>query len=157
MAETTFDLSDPGAVRALFDGITSPDELRDILDAPGADDAAIDEFIGIVGTEQFLDRVFDLMCAHFAGERAGGESGVVQWNVKARGDKHPYHLEVRDGTAVRHTGPAASPRVTLTVTAPDLLRVCAGKLAGVQAVMTGKMKLSGDMMWGAKLPGWFNI
>ncbi|WP_019629751.1 SCP2 sterol-binding domain-containing protein [Actinomadura atramentaria] len=157
MTETAIDLDDTEAVHALFDRIASPAELRGILDAPGADESTIEGFVAVIGAERLLDRVFDLMCEHFVGERAGGESGVVQWNVRAGGAEYSYHLTVADGAATRSSGPADKPRVTLNLTAGDLLRLCAGKLSGVQAVMSGKIKLQGDMMWGAKLPGWFNI
>ncbi|MFC0037728.1 SCP2 sterol-binding domain-containing protein [Actinomadura rayongensis] len=157
MTEIAIDLNDTAAVNALFDEIASPAELRGILDAPGADEGTINGFVGVIGAERLLDRVFDLMAGHFVAARAGNESGVVQWNVRVDGTEHVYHVVVENGTATRHSGPADKPRVTLTLTAADLLRLCAGKLSGVQAVMSGKIKLAGDMMWGAKLPGWFNI
>ncbi len=48
------------------------------------------------------------------------------------------------------------PRVALTLAAPDFLRLITGKLNGVNAFMSGKLKLKGDMMLAQTMQGWFD-
>ena len=38
---------------------------------------------------------------------------------------------------------------------PDFLRFLTGQLDGMQAFMTGKLKLSGDMMFAQSMQAWF--
>lgn len=156
MSDELPELSDPDGLVELVTNVSTPDELRTLLDTPGVDDELIDQFIDAVGPEKVLDRVFDLMGKHFVPARAGAESGVVQWNVGTTGGQWKYALTIADGRAVGERGVSEGARVTLTVAAPTLLRLCSGRLDGVNAFLSGKVKLTGDMMFGAKIPGWFD-
>ena len=49
-------------------------------------------------------------------------------------------------------GPA---KTTLTLNAADFLRLITGKLNGMQAFMSGKLKIGGDMMFAQVMQGWF--
>src|SRR5438132_1209472 len=49
-------------------------------------------------------------------------------------------------------GPA---RVTLALAFPDFLRLVSGKLDGMQAFFSGKLKVSGDMMFAQTMQSWF--
>ena len=69
-------------------------------------------------------------------------SGTYQIKVEAA------QCEVSKGT----TDPA---RVTLTLALPDFLRLVSGKLNGVQAYFTGRLKVSGDAMFAQTMQGWF--
>jgi putative sterol carrier protein len=62
---------------------------------------------------------------------------------------------VADGTCTVAQGNAEPARVTLGMTLPDFLRFLTGKLDGMQAFMTGKLKLSGDMMFAQSMQAWF--
>lgn len=156
MSGTVPDLGDPDRLREMLESITSPAQLRDLLDAPGVDDALIEGFVSAAGAETVLDRVFGLMGEHFVAERAGSASGVVRWDVRRPDGTLGYGLTIRDGAAIAERGTPSDPAVTLTMSVPTLLRLCAGRLDGVKAFMTGKIKLSGDMMFGARLAGWFD-
>ncbi|QKG26823.1 SCP2 sterol-binding domain-containing protein [Actinomadura verrucosospora] len=156
MSSTVPDLGDTEQLKTLLEDVASPDQLRELLDAPGVDDAMIDGFVAAVGAEGVLDKVFGLMGEHFVAERAGNDAGVIRWDVTAPGGTLSYGLSIRDGAAIGERGAPDGPKVTLTLSVPTLLRLCAGRLNGVQGFMTGQIKLSGDMMFGAKLPGWFD-
>ena len=71
------------------------------------------------------------------------------------GAPHTYQLKIAGGKCEIVKGRADTPRVTLTLALPDFLRVVAGKLPPVQAFMSGKLKLSGDMMIATAMQGWF--
>jgi len=143
---------DSSVLEALAEQISTPGELRQLLSLSGGNDSIIEQFVAKAGTDQMLDRVFSLFGSRFLPERAGGDTGIVEWHIKTLDGEKVYHLTISDGTAVGARGPAEKPRTTLTMSAPDLLRLCSGTLDGVTAFMNNKIKLAGDMMFGAKLP-----
>lgn len=148
---------EPADLAAVAEQISAPGELRRLLDVAGDDEELINDFIARAGADLMLDRVFSLMGTRFVGERIGPESGVVQWDVDTPDGERSYHLTIADGRAEGARGAADRPRITLRMSAYDLLRLCAGTLGGATGFMTGKIKLTGDMMFGAKLPSVFDI
>jgi putative sterol carrier protein len=52
-------------------------------------------------------------------------------------------------------GAAGPARVTLALAFPDFLRLVSNKLDGMQAFFSGKLKLTGDMMFAQTMQGWF--
>jgi putative sterol carrier protein len=52
-------------------------------------------------------------------------------------------------------GAAESPRVTLALNLPDFLRMMTGELNGMQAFTSGRLKISGDLMFSQALASWF--
>ncbi|MFD0688572.1 SCP2 sterol-binding domain-containing protein [Actinomadura fibrosa] len=156
MSDTLPDLGDAGRLKQTLAEVESPEQLRELLDTPGVDDALIEGFVAAVGAADVLDKVFALMGEHFVPERAGKDGGVVRWDVRTPSGPLTYTLTIADGTAAGERGAPAAPKVTLGLTVPTLLRLCSGRLPGVEGFMTGKIKLSGDMMFGAKLAGWFD-
>ena len=50
---------------------------------------------------------------------------------------------------------AEEARVTLMMNLPDYVRMMAAELDGMQAYMTGKLKIAGDIMFSQNLSLWF--
>ncbi|MFC4913974.1 SCP2 sterol-binding domain-containing protein [Actinomadura gamaensis] len=148
--------SEAGDFGQLLEAVSTPAELRELLHADGVDDKVIVEFVRAAGVDEVLDRIFGLMGSRFVPEKAGGGAGSVQWNVKTPDGTRTYHLDIADGRAAGGRGAPAKPTVTLGVSLVSLLRLCTGELNGVTGVMTGKIKISGDMMFGAKMQSWFD-
>ena len=65
-------------------------------------------------------------------------------------------LDVAGGACTVSKGAAKEATVALTLAAPDFLRLITGKLNGVNAFMSGKLKLKGDMMLAQTMQGWFD-
>jgi alkyl sulfatase BDS1-like metallo-beta-lactamase superfamily hydrolase len=149
-------MADDDTLRGMLEQVRTPQELQRLLDTPGVDDQVIDEFVTAVGADAVLDRVFDLMGSRFLPEKAGDDAGVVQWNVDTAEGRRVYHVTIGGGQAEGARGVPDKPRTTLTMSTPNLMRLCAGKLSGVTGVMTGKIKIGGDMMFGAKMQGFFD-
>ena len=82
---------------------------------------------------------------------------MIQYDVNAAGGKHSYQLKVADGKASLQKGAPESARVTLTLSAPDFLRLVTGKLNGQTAFFQGKLKLAGDMMFAQTMQSWFKM
>ena len=133
--------------------IGSRDELAAMIE--GKSDDEINAGVAERGTEKVLGQILAYMATRFVPERAGGQSAVIGWDVTSPEGTHQYQLKVADGTCTAVSGSAEPARVTLGMALPDFLRFLTGKIDGMQAFMTGKLKLSGDMMFAQSMQSWF--
>jgi putative sterol carrier protein len=134
--------------------IGSRDELAAMIE--GKSDDEINAGIAERGTDTVLGQIFDHMAKEsFRPDRAGNQSAVVGWDITSPEGTHSYQLKVADGTCTVVPGNAEPARVTLSMALPDFLRFVTGKLDGMQAFMTGKLKLAGDMMFAQSMQAWF--
>ena len=128
-------------------------ELADSLE--GRSDEEILQGVQAQGVDTVLDQIFDGMKAAFLPAKAGAQSAVIQYDVNAGGKVHTYQLKCGDGKCELVKGAGGPARVTLALSMADFLRLVSGKLNGMQAFMTGKLKLTGDMMFAQVMQGWF--
>jgi putative sterol carrier protein len=77
---------------------------------------------------------------------AAGTSAVLQFNTSK-----PAYITIKDSTATVTEGSAPGPDVTLIMADDDLIALLKGELNGMQAFMTGKLQLEGDMMLAQRL------
>ena len=131
----------------------NPEALGQLLE--GRSDDEINEFVKAAGVETVLNQVFDAMQERFLPEKAAGQAAVVQWDIAAPDGALSYQFKVADGAASWSKGSEETPRVTLAFSLPDFLRFVAGQLDGMQAFMSGKLRLQGDMMFAQTLQAWF--
>jgi putative sterol carrier protein len=132
-------ISNPADLAKAIDG-KSDDEINKALDGQYDKTAA---------------QVFEGMKEHFLPEKAAGQSAVIQYDVKAPDGVHTYQIKVEAGKCEISKGSSGPARVTLALAFPDFLRLVSGKLNGMQAFFSGKLKLSGDMMFAQTMQGWF--
>ena len=130
------------------------DDLAAMIE--GKSDDEINAGVAERGTEKVLGQILAYMATRFVPERAGGQSAVIGWDVTSPEGTHQYQLKVADGTCTAVSGSAEPARVTLGMALPDFLRFLTGKIDGMQAFMTGKLKLSGDMMFAQSMQAWFS-
>ena len=105
--------------------------------------------------EALLDGMFDGMKAAFDPSAAAGQSAVIQYAIDTPAGEMQYQLNVADGNCEVAKGPAENARVTLALNMPDFLRMMTGELNGMQAFTSGKLKISGDLMFSQVLASWF--
>ncbi len=106
--------------------------------------------------ETLLDGVFDAMKAGFNPSKAAGQSAVIQYIIDSPAGEMHYHLNVEEGACGLAKGPAENPRVTLAFSLPNFLRMVTGELNGMQAFTSGKLKITGDLMFSQVLATWFS-
>jgi len=128
-------------------------EMNDL--AAGRTAGVVLEELSAPDTEALLDRVFTAMEQGFQPDRAKDVAAVVQWNVKAPETQYSYHMIFDHGTCRALRGPAENPRTTLTLSLPDFLRFIGGDLSSMKALMTGKLKAKGDILFGKHHEGFF--
>src|SRR5438105_12731973 len=134
--------------------IGSRDELAAMIE--GKSDDEINAGVAERGTEKVLGQIFEYMATRFQPDKAAGQSAVVGWDITAPDGKHSYQLKVDDGTCTVVQGTPDPARVTLMMALPDFLRFLTGALDGMQAFMTGKLQLAGDMMFAQSMQVWFS-
>lgn len=106
--------------------------------------------------EALLDGVFEAMRSAFDPSKAVGQDAVIQYAIDGSAAKLNYQLNVKDGVCDVSKGTADDPRVTMALSLPNFVRMSTGELNGMQAFMSGKLKISGDLMFSQSLASWFN-
>ena len=107
------------------------------------------------GTAGLLDEIFGTMPKAFLPDKARGQSADFQYRIKAGEEQFEYFVRIHDGACETGRGTVDDPRVTMTVGLPEFLRLITGKLHGMQAFLTGKVKISGDTFYAGKFDNWF--
>jgi len=134
-------VSSASELAAQVKGRSDEEILEDILDQPGVD--------------AVLDGVFRGMAEAFLPKAAQGQAAVIQYDITVPAGLMSYQLDVKDGVCSLTRGTEKSPRVTLGLSLADFLRLVTGDLDGMQAFMSGKLKLSGDLMFSQTIQTWF--
>lgn len=135
-----FNVEDQAGLAALIEG-KSDEEINAVLSA--------------AGPETVVDQVMDAMQTRFQPDAAAGQSAIIQWDIAGPDGTISRQVRVADGacTVAKDTNEAA--RVTLALSQPDFLRFISGQLDGMQAFMSGKLKISGDLMFAQTMQTWF--
>ncbi|MFD7905499.1 SCP2 sterol-binding domain-containing protein [Kitasatospora sp. NPDC059722] len=108
------------------------------------------------GVPAALDTVYEQLASTFNPAKAGGESGVFQYEVATAGGVQEYHLVVADGACTVGKGTREDADVVIGVKVVDMLLMATGKLSGQKAFVTGKLKLRGNAFFGMKQGEWFD-
>lgn len=89
--------------------------------------------------------VFSRMPEVFNPHAAQELDAVFQFEIHGEGGG-TWNVAVQEGTCSIEDGVHENPRVTITMSADDWLALVNRRLNGVQAFMTGKLKVRGDLM-----------
>lgn len=88
--------------------------------------------------------ISQMMVESFVPDKAQGVNAIVQFELTGD-DGGNFWLDIADGGITAHDGVAPSPKTTIKSTAEDYVKIATGEMNGMQAVMSGKLKISGDM------------
>ncbi len=101
-----------------------------------------------------IAELFEQMPSVFNPAAAAGMNKTFQWNIT--GDEAGvWAFRIDNGQGEVIPGGVEKPDVTFTISDKDWLAITEGKLDGMNAFMTGKLKVSGDMMLAMKLQNLF--
>jgi len=100
--------------------------------------------------------VFARLSEGFSASAAGGVDVVYQFNITGE-EGGAWNVTVKNGTCKVFEGNHNSPTVTLRMSGETLVAVINGKLGGMQAYFTGKIKVSGDFSQVSRIPELFSL
>lgn len=123
--------------------------------AGNTEDEQLEAVIRGMDTKKVLDKVFVGFAERFVPDRAQGVEAVVQFVVTDQGQEHPHTVEIKGGECRTEPGRAESPKSTLTLGLVPFIRLLTGQADGMKLFMTGKLKVNGDLLFAARVPGFF--
>ena len=103
---------------------------------------------------QAVRATFTGMVARFAPEKAAGLTATIAFNLSGE-NGGLFWIKVADGAAETGEGSVASADMTVHASADDWFAVAIGELNPMQAFMTGKLKIQGDMGLAMKMQSLF--
>ena len=101
-----------------------------------------------------IAELFEQMPSVFNPAAAAGMNKTFQWNITGE-EAGVWAFKILNGQGEVIPGGVEKPDITLTVSDKDWLAITEGKLDGMNAFMTGKLKVAGDMMLAMKLQSLF--
>ncbi len=94
--------------------------------------------------------LFPAMVDRFLPEKAGDMSATILFDLS--GDNGGFYwIKIADGAATTGAGELSDPAMTVKASADDWFAVATGQTNAMQAFMTGKLKILGDMGLAMKL------
>lgn len=92
--------------------------------------------------------IIETMNSKFNAAAAAGLDLIFQFNIE---DGDTYHLIVKDGTCAVAAGENDDANVTLIMNTDTFGGIASGETDGMQAFMSGQLRVEGDMMLATKL------
>lgn len=108
-----------------------------------------------VGSDRGLKLMFGQMMQRFEPEKAKRFDGEVQYEIAVNGTVKPWTIMIVDRKATARPGFASDPKVTVSVSAPDLARLAVREIDRGQALVTGQLQVTGDIAFAQQLPDMF--
>jgi putative sterol carrier protein len=109
-----------------------------------------------MATQEEVSSIFTGMCERLKPEKAEGMDATIQFDLT--GDNGGlYWIKIADGACTTGEGQAENPKMTLKASANDYFDVATGKLNAMQAFMSGKLKIQGDMGLAMKMQSMFSM
>ncbi len=99
---------------------------------------------------------FEQMPSVFNPAAAAGMNKTLQWNITGE-QAGVYAAKIENQTIEVIPGGVEKPDITFTISDKDWLAITEGKLDAMNAFMTGKLKIAGDMMLAMKVPNLFPV
>ncbi|MGH3799072.1 MAG: SCP2 sterol-binding domain-containing protein [Pseudonocardiaceae bacterium] len=111
-----------------------------------------------------LDRIFSRMAGQFRPENAPGSDSAIHWRLTdgPHGDEvyETWITGIQDSAAPQCSTskePSHDPRVTLTMSGEQFLKLVSGNSSPAMMFVTGKMTLDGDIGFAAQLTEIFDM
>ena len=103
-----------------------------------------------------VNETFEAMPGRFRADKAAGTNATIQYDISGDGGG-TWNAVIKDGACAVTPGAAASPNLTLQISAQDWLDMLSGKQSGQMLFMSGKLKVKGDMGLAMKLGSLFQM
>jgi putative sterol carrier protein len=101
-----------------------------------------------------VGELFEALSTRLVKSAAAGISKTLQWQI-TDADPGVWAFEINDGSGALIPGGVPKPDTTFTTSSDTWLAIAEGRQDPMRAFMTGKLKVSGDMMLAMKVPTLF--
>ncbi len=98
--------------------------------------------------------LIETMPSAFRPERARRVNAVIQFELSGEGGGD-WYVTIKDGTCTVTEGVSDAAQGTIMMTASDYVALADGKLGGMKAFLTGRIKTTGDFTLLKKMETWF--
>ena len=103
-----------------------------------------------------VKELFERMPEAFVPAKAAGIDADIQFKFTGAEAGERY-VTIKDGAIQVNEGTCAAPKLTVSADSGDIVKIFTGKMDGMQAFMSGKLRVAGDMSLAMKLMGLFKI
>jgi hypothetical protein len=138
-------------------GSVEPNEFARIV--KGLNARRMAEFMAGPQRRRVLDEVFGRMETLFKPQAAGNRDALIRWRItegEEGGDVYETHIA--DGVCkVTPARTDRTPQLSLTMAAPEFLRLVSGNASGPTLFFTRKLKVKGDIRLAGGLTYFFDI
>ncbi len=107
-------------------------------------------------TPSTVQEIFDGMPGAFRSHQAEGLVLVYQFHITGE-EAGDWSVAIEGGQCTVSQGVHPDPTATLTLSDQNWLKLVAGKLNPAMALMTGKLKVGGDLMAAQRLGSLFKL
>jgi putative sterol carrier protein len=97
------------------------------------------------------------MPALFRPEKAGSTNAVIRWDITSPSGSAVWNVVIADGTCTVNQDESLTPKVTLTLGGYTFLQLISGNGNPAMLVMTGKVKINGDLATAANIANYFDL
>lgn len=101
-----------------------------------------------------VKQYFETLDQRFVQSAAQGVDAVFQFDIGGDGGG-TWHVAVKDGVMEVGEGPHPRPSAVVTALAADYVQIANGDMNGLRAVMTRRMKISGNLVIARKMQQMF--
>lgn len=123
--------------------------------------ASTDQIRAVIGDparrRKVLDAIFSRMAGQFRADKAPRRDSAIHWRIAGDGEPDVYETWIAGGECSTSAEPRYEPRVTLSMSAEQFLKLVSGNGSPTMMFMTGKLKLDGDIGFAAGLSTIFDI
>ena len=103
-----------------------------------------------------VKEIFEKIPERFSADAAAGLDAVLQFEITGEGGGK-WNVAIKDGACQVREGTHDAPTVTLVMGTETWAAMVSKELNGIQAFMSGKLKLRGDMLLAQKIPDLFSL
>jgi putative sterol carrier protein len=105
-------------------------------------------------TANQVQTIFTEMPGRLNPQAAQGLNAVIQYDLDGDGGAQ-YYAAIADGACTVTPGKHDAPTMTVSMAANDFVDMIQGRLDGMSAFMSGKLRISGDMGLAMRLQSLF--
>ncbi len=103
-----------------------------------------------------VKELFERMPQAFVASKAAGVTADIQFKFTGA-EAGDWYVTIKDGTLQVHEGLSPAPKLTVSADSGDIVKIFTGQMDGMQAYMSGKLRVTGDMTLAMKLMGLFKL